>query len=772
MSYNLPCPSLVGILLVVSTHNGPQIVYHYPPELSEATLQSKDAEGSDEDFDDEDYIAEESSKDVDLPTAWDSSHLDYYLGTKLDLLSFLDDQNNHRARMNEMAAAASATSAEVVPVLPQVSSVDNSSHRALKQVASNLSKNSTSTQPPKKFSNHILGFEPEHISEMLCPPREMCNRRFEIMLENVVFLGLPVHVSSNGSWRPSKRKHKHEKSKPDGGWDNFDENGASGDTSDNSMSMFHLVFVMNPPEIERNYRIDEMFYYVISKLSLVLRYEQLKHEYIWNQTRLISKLKEEWRNSLSQTSQESMIDYLASKSSLCKAMVECFDAVSTSRIANLSINNKLRSFQIPIKMEFHSLPEITVPYIPGSYLSSTVNLLGNTGLVSIGETSRYRTSSLMNLLLGGQIGADDFEPYNEDNDDDLDDEEKANTEDVIYLSLLLLDDPETIIRDIKAEMNSDLAKFVRMIRPTESLLKITNKMKLQSEKSALSTSEVILFALHLIYWRRARVIPPLNSRSIYIVSPMAPITANFHRDIAKFKREFTAVPSLPLFLKLLSTRSKKPKQFASIIPSRDHKDLYLDALAWLIRYGYVTQLHTYIWLKVSRKVKMKVEEDMENELGRITKRSMKYARNSPSDNKVVDNKVTDSKVSETVDNSSKQIRSKKEPSLGNLEEEIDRIKKNLEYSTLSPHIVLEDDDDTILVDPGRASSLERRWINKIVHEECNLSPELTAIFYKLLKYMNGKNSLELLLLKENVSRTELRKLLVAIEEHIISVRHW
>lgn len=77
-----------------------------------------------------------------------------------------------------------------------------------------------------------------------------------------------------------------------------------------------------------------------------------------------------------------------------------------------------------------------------------------------------------------------------------------------------------------------------------------------------------------------------------------------------------------------------------------------------------------------------------------------------------------------------------------------------------------------MVDPGRASSLERRWINRVIYDECKLSPELTTIFFKLLKYMNGKNSLELLLLKENVSRVELRKLLLAIEDYIISVRHW
>lgn len=751
MSYNLPCPSLIGVLLVVSTHNGPQIVYHYPLELSKATLQSKGAEESDEDFDDEDYISEDAAQD-ESPTTWDSTHLDFYLGTKQDILSFLDDQNSRRNRMSELAATQSNSSGPDSP----------SSRAPLKQVASNLSRNSTVplAKPP---SNRILGFEPEHISEMLSPPRDMCNRRFEIMLENVVFLGLPVHVQSNGSWRPKKRSHREKSGQNDG---------TSSEKSGHTMSMFHLVFVMNPPEIERNYRTDEMFYYVVSKLSLVLRYEQLKSEYVWNQVKLISKLKEEWRTLSGQTSSgisgQSMMEYVCSKSSLCKAMSECYDAVSRSRIANLSINSKLRSFQIPIKLEFHSLPEITVPYIPGSYLSSAVNFLGNTGLVSIGETTRYRTGNLMHLLLGGQL--EDLDAHNDEIDDDLDDEERTNTEDVLYLALLLLDTPDSIIRDIRAELHSELAKFIRMITPTDSLAKIIAKMNLL-EKTVLTKDEVLLFALHLIYWRRARVISPLNSRSIYIVSPMAPITPNFNDDIGRFKRTFPTMPSLPLYLKLLSARSRKPRQFASIIPSRDHKDLYLEALAWLMRHGYVTQLHTYIWLKVSRKIKMKVEEDMEAELSKFKRSDYMLSKSNSKVDNNVDNKLETVAPNKPVDNSLKQVPEKK-LTPASLDEDIDSIKKGLEGTSFIPNIVLEDDDATILVDPGRASSLERRWINKIVQEECALSPELTAIFYKVLKYMNGKNSLELLLLKENVSRSELRKLLAAVEEHIISVRHW
>lgn len=756
MSYNLPCPSLIGLFFVVSNHNGPNFVFHYPPELSDATLHSAGAEESDEDFndedfDDEDFDYDDLTKEKELANFWDANHLDYYLGTKQDIFSFLDARN----RANQQG---SVQSLDQVKTQLKVSSSPKSLGLAPStspQTDSNSAK-ASSLSPDGARSKRILGFEPEHLCEMLCPSKDLCNQRFEVILEKVVFLGLPIHVLGNGSWS-SKRlrpKAKSQKNEP--------QEATNSDDSDlkSSMNMFHVVFVMNPLDIERDYRIDEMFYYITSKISLVLRSEQLKHEYVSNQVREISRLKEEWRSDPELSSQSSLSDYLTCRSSLCKVMADCYEAISKCRIANLTINNKLRSFQIPLKLEFRSLPELSVPYIPGSYLSSALNRFGKTGLVGVGETTRYGANNFINSMLGGKNA--DGDENGDDDDEYSGDDDKSTVDEVIYFSLLLLDDPETIIRDMKIELQSGLSTFLRLIKPTESLLKVADR--LHDTNSTLSMGEVKLFALHLMYWRKARIIPPLNTRSIYIVSPMAPLMTNLQPDIARFKRDFPAAPSLPLFLKLLSTRSKKPRQFASIIPSRDHKDTYLMALAWLIRFGYVTQLHTYLWFKVTRKIKMRVEEDMEFELGKGTKR-----------NKETEYKemlVTDNKVNLPVDNSSKKMEPKFQKSLESIDEEIEKMQKSFESAGKTPKIVLEEDEETILVDPGRASSIERRWINKIIHDECKLSQELTSIFFKVLKYMNGKNSLELLLLKENISRTELRKLLVAIEDHIISVRHW
>lgn len=754
MSYNLPNPSLVGILLVVSTHNGPQIVYSYPPELSKQELlrlnPEEDAQ-NDEDFDDEDYEEED-------PQATEHKEK-YLLSANLQPTSQLGLSARDPRRLDTPTSYTHKRSA-------------SEDKRLGKEIS-------------KPAAGQILGFEPEVLAEMLSPPREMCNCRFDIMLESTIFCGLPIHVQPGGSWRSHKRNNLPTHSESvnwstgagmaggvtgttgtcSAGALGPDENAESSDSSSRCpMSMFHLVFVMNPPKIERTYRTDEMFYYVILKLLFILRYEQHKRNYIWDQVKLISRLKDEYAAIAADSRDEPLSDFLAAGLLLCKMINQCFAALVASRIAQLNINNKLHSFQIPLKMEFHSLPEVSTPYVPGSYLSSTTSFLGDTGLVSVGETTRYSGSSLLDQVLGTDNSVDE-------QDDDLDEDEYLTTSDeLLHLALLLWDDPDTIIKELKAKLSSAIAVFIRMIRPTESLLKVYMRLEQQFEgKLELSLSSVRDFALHLVHWRKARMIPPLNTRGIYIVSPMAPIGSRFHRDIAKFNAHFPTIPSLPLFLKSLSTRSKKPRQFASIVPSKDHRDIYLLALAWLVRYGYATQLHTYIWLKVSRKIKMKVEEELESELGNVLKKGKLYLE---TESKRSDNAPpTDNKISTSVDNSSKQA-AKDGTYPESLEDEIGKLQRRLEMSQTAPDILLEDDSDTILVDPGRASSLERRWINEIIHKECELSPDLTAVFYKLLKYMNGRNLLEILLLKENITRAELRKLLVSIESHIISVRHW
>ncbi|KAI5970666.1 NPR3 [Candida margitis] len=792
MSLNLPNPSLIGILLVISTHSGPQLAYKFPTNLksthgekhdnvsigqgkdyqNDNTKNTDDLEnqhmGEYYDEDDELYEYRDDEDDVDDENmnnlvgeldddrdlygidarVWDVDDLNYYMGTKLDLKRFLDEQDNRRKQqIKSKESKIGIEKVELDKFVHEPINLFKSNSKA--SIAHSQHSSGSNTQAKAaSISEDIMGVDPAYLCEMLAPPTAMCNARFEMTIEGKTFLGLPIHKSIDGGWktRPwSNSKRFDQKTRSRSNSRPVDPRAKAHDVADDepngdvksNLNMFHLVFIMNPLTMEHNYRIDEMFHHVISKLSLILRRAQLKHDYIGQEVKRIVSLREESNDENS----------LAEKSSLCKLIRDCFISINSSKVANLMINGKLKSFQIPVKTEFHSLPDVTVPYIPGSYLSSTVNTLSNYGLSNVGESSRYgQKDEAFRYLL-------------EDDDSD---------EVVIYFALLLLDEPESIIRDIQTANDSILAHFIRSIEPTESLLKLSIRYP------QLDLRQMKSFAFHLIYWRKARIIQPLSSRSVYIISPMAPLPTRLYEDISEFNKKFPTLPSLPHFLKLLSPKSRKPQQFAAIIPSRDHRDSYLHALSWLNRFGYATQQLTFIWLKISRKIKIKVEEDIENET--IAKRKVnKY--------------VADEKTTKTTDNSSKQITSTDNTNVVNNVANIasksdieatsgsksnntnlDSLKYHLNKSASS--VTLLEDDDTIILDPGRASTLERRWINEIIFEECKLTTELTAIFYKLLKYMNGESPLELLLLKENVSRSELKKLLLAIEPHIISVKHW
>lgn len=57
------------------------------------------------------------------------------------------------------------------------------------------------------------------------------------------------------------------------------------------MTMFNVVFVLNPPALEYQLRTGEMYDNVIRKFSKDLKYEQAKTNYVWRESKAILNLK-------------------------------------------------------------------------------------------------------------------------------------------------------------------------------------------------------------------------------------------------------------------------------------------------------------------------------------------------------------------------------------------------------------------------------------------------------------------------------------------------
>ena len=571
----LPNPCLLGIVFTIATHDGNHVVFHYPPKPKKVDINITPL--------DEDT---ESDSDEDI-----------------------DDINSNLKEMEE------------------------------------------SEDGDDEDGDKLFSFDKGFIADLATPPKQLCNTRFELTVEDTVFLGMPIHINDDGTWRKTTKR----RGTIDGHEDDEDEQEVDGEhqqkkserkrekevKKDKNLSgrmyQFHMMFVMDPPVVEYNHRIDEMFHYIISRISLLLRYEQQKNGYVWTECEKL-------------LSNDENVTDPTSISSLARLIKDTYDNVIRSEIVNIEINGKTNSFQIPLRKEFPDLPHVPVP-------------------------ERSTLSSISPITNGGDST-------------------------LRYFSLILLDNVEDIIRDIRAERDSLIAGFVRMIRPNESLAKL-------SVLSGLDIAEVQLFATHLVYWRRAVAVLPLSPRNTYVISPLAPMNKIF-TDADAFNKTFPNLPSLQTFLAIISdASSKKPKAIGHVIPTKDHRELYMEAISWLLRYGYIIQLCTFAYVKITSQIQMQVAEEMEIEFKkRDVKRVFKFN---------------------------------------------------------------EEEEDVIILQPQYASSLERRWITKIVE---GLPSEIVGLFYRILPHLNGKDPLEIVLLQEKMSRHEWKRLCDALQGVIIIVRHW
>ena len=254
---------------------------------------------------------------------------------------------------------------------------------------------------------------------------------------------------------------------------------------------------------------------------------------------------------------------ILSSSPLAKSIAVLYDCISHSKIAHIYFSDTLDvSFQIPQAVSTPFVPTTAEPQMPGLWLTTTTCYT--------------------------------------DDDDGIDSDVSRHS------ALLLHENVDSLLKAIEAdahkELSSQLAQFIRVINPTMSLQQI-------AQHHSVSIRDVTILAKHLIYWRKARAIPPLHHRDTYIVSPNAD-TSSLGVASEAYAKRFPSLPSLP---RMLSILSEAPRQYRTIMPSKDHRNAYMTILAWLVRGGWVTQLRTYAWVCVPAEVKAAVATKIEME---------------------------------------------------------------------------------------------------------------------------------------------------------------
>ncbi|CCF59920.1 hypothetical protein KAFR_0I01390 [Kazachstania africana CBS 2517] len=847
----LPISYLLGVHLTISTHSGPQIVYSYPPSSSEYILSLQNvsykfAKRKDQASKSTRKVKENASvisTDSDSSFSSSSSGLSgSEMSTDYADESFSSDEGNDEEITHDMSNLGISTDKLFRLFTNENGNADesdNSDEIDNSDLELDIKSKLFSDEDGFEFNetffdeenyrdyNKLFGFDSEFVAEFCCPDRELCNSRFEFTVDDLCFLGLPIRRDASGYWRKSKRKkhtskkssslshakvtrsssNRSESSKrtqssntakayPNSNSDVEQENNEESldkDDLERNMNMFHICFVLNPPLTEYNKRADDLYQYIVARLSILLRYFQAKNNYVSKECSIILKERENvvkysksYESALTPAAKAKCVyERILSKSSLARMLTKCVDKLHKNEIASIKVgDDKIISLQIPVKNEFEHLPNFKQNAIlPNSYLTSILNkkFLEKASFSSAPHSSSRKLHS--SITLGNSL-------ILHDGDDDYDNED----DDILNYALLLLDDVNNILRTLETTtMNSTesndinmiiLRHLIKHIQPTVPLNSyhyiITDALDL--EPSTVTYDILRSCALHLIYWRHARVIIPMSSKFTYVVSPIISLEKMYNVDKVQFKKRFPSLPTLSYFLSKLSGGKssintskdgddiKWPYSFNNIIPSREHKGIYLDVLSWLIRRGYVTQLLTFVYIRIDKRIKIAVDEDLEREgyrRGKMQKLQMRKINKSNRSTKIGDNQIAQ-KVDHRTNIENDNLAAATDKS--NLE-----INKNdpITGSTEDIHFEFDDpemrQDYTIILEPERATAIEKRWIHKCVSEQ---PPDIKNTFNKLLKYFNGRAPMELATLQEGISRHELKRLFASLDKHLVELHHW
>ena len=304
-----PNPCLIAILLVAQYKHQPRLVFHYPPKPGE-----------------------------------DDSLFKTYLRNDLA------DDDSSTSNDDESASSAGAQS-PVSAHRSERGGDEDAREVDIEETGSGSPEKYGGLRRPPKW-NDIFGLDATNLAKLLCPLPNAHKKRFEMNLDDKAFLGWPV-FSKDGVWRKKKKKKKTkvknrrstdgpsntesggqdgktslqvaqelegtsgQETDFEGGKEHHSGSGKSTDmpkdtsagspqmqedsskqqksddepVSKNILSMFHVVFVLEPPPLEYHLRMGEMYDYVVKKFSRALKWEQARSNYVSREISTITDAK-------------------------------------------------------------------------------------------------------------------------------------------------------------------------------------------------------------------------------------------------------------------------------------------------------------------------------------------------------------------------------------------------------------------------------------------------------------------------------------------------
>jgi nitrogen permease regulator 3-like protein len=216
----------------------------------------------------------------------------------------------------------------------------------------------------------VLGYKTKLLAEHVFRfDRNLCNQRFELILEELLFLGHPVCIGDDGTWQweqlYSDPKQKKEEERGGDRSATGSELVAADPKNEASLKSFHFILVLDRPDpalggnANLTRFVDVYYEQLAVKMTAALHYEQSRDGYVEKETDLLVDLMETCEHLLRlfvplimliQNIAESYRDFMDAaldKSSLARAIREIFVGVQNQRLAHVTVGEFELDLQMP-----------------------------------------------------------------------------------------------------------------------------------------------------------------------------------------------------------------------------------------------------------------------------------------------------------------------------------------------------------------------------------------------------------------------------------------
>jgi hypothetical protein len=173
----------------------------------------------------------------------------------------------------------------------------------------------------------VTGFPAGDLATLLSPGRLYHKTLFQVSLDTLYYVSCPIHVPETGTWK-KKRKKKTKDSLPSrkiestvtlpdlassaklGPEDPLTDDAALSsergpeiklaaeeeeENKVSSMTMFNVVFILNPKQHEVKELVNGLYSNIIKKLNKAYKYAQQHSDFVWKESKQIIRLKEKAR---------------------------------------------------------------------------------------------------------------------------------------------------------------------------------------------------------------------------------------------------------------------------------------------------------------------------------------------------------------------------------------------------------------------------------------------------------------------------------------------